>query len=328
MSDALETLANRAEQAVLGAVLLRPDAFQDIAYLDPAEFVDPAHAALFGAIRAELARDPEQSSSTLSLNVDNLYAATGLSPDFEALIAACPDPDAVAIYARMLVEANLYRTMQAQAERLSEISEPSSQMAAEAVTLDRGDVSASPEAEEAPIPGSWKGSQPNREERILADLIQHPDELDQLPAWLGPDNFSAEARGLVFDAIQEIHRRGESVDRLTVAWELDRLQHTGFGVSAGVDPVAYVERLAALPVEPGSAAELTPRLADSVKTAARRSADLEQRAAAHGYLSRAQVRAAERRVSRDPSVERERQPPTYRPPSPEPERGHGPRMGY
>jgi len=328
VTEAFESLAARAERAVLGAVLLRPDVFQEIAYLDPAEFADPAHAALFGSIRAELARDPDQAGSTLSANLDSLYAATGHSPDYEALAAACPHPGAVAAYARMLVEADFHRTMRAEADRLAEISEPNSQSAAEAVALDRGDVNASTEAEEAPIPGSWKGSQPNREERVLADLIQHPGELDQLPALLGPEHFSAEARSLVFDAIREVHRRGESVDKLTVAWEVDRLQHTVIGTQVGVDPAAYVDRLAALPVEPGTAAELTPRLADPAETAARLSADLRQKAAAHGYGSRARERAIDRQVGRGPNVEPEYRPPTYQPPSPEPDRGHGPRLGF
>lgn len=148
----MRTLAGRAERAVLGAILLRPDVYQDIAYLDPVEFADPAHTALFGAIRAELARDPDQSGSTLSANLDNLYAAPSHSPDYEALAAARPDTVAVPAYARMLVEADLHRTMQAQADRLSEIAEPNSQRTAEAVALDRGDDTASPEAEEAPIP--------------------------------------------------------------------------------------------------------------------------------------------------------------------------------
>jgi ribosomal protein L34 len=63
-------------------------------------------------------------------------------------------------------------------------------------------------------------------------------------------------------------------------------------------------------------------------TAARLSADLEKRAAEHGYLSRAQVRAAERHVSRDPRAEQEYHPPTYQPLSPEQDRGHGPRLGF
>ena len=43
MTPTYESLAARAERAVLGALLLRPDTYQEIAYLDPAQFIDPAN---------------------------------------------------------------------------------------------------------------------------------------------------------------------------------------------------------------------------------------------------------------------------------------------
>lgn len=331
-TEALESLAERAEQAVLGALFLRPDVFQDIAYLDPAQFADPARAALFGAIRTELSRDPDQSGSTLSAHLDNVYAAIGASPDYEALANACPHPESVAAYARMLVESDLHRTMQLHAARLRDSSEPNTQLHAEAEVLDRASVTISDEAEQAPIPGGWKGSRPNREERVLADLIQHPNELDQLPPWLSPDNFSSLARSDAFDALQELHRRAEPVDRLTLAWELDRIQHAGTigapSSSPGVDPLAYIDRLAAIAVTPGTASEVIPSLANPTpQTTTHPNAPRTPRPGPT-YSQRAQAYAVERQLGRDriPEPEPDYPRPSYDPPR-GPERGHGPRMG-
>lgn len=323
-ADAHEILVDRAEQAVLGAVLQRPEVLPEIAHLDPSQFVDASHAALFDAIRAALAEEPAQSS----IDLVSRLQAVGDGPDLEALIDACPDPGGAAAYARMLVEADFERTMTSHADRLWRDSEPESQQRIEALLLDQHPPQVSADAEDAPVPGSWKGSRPNREEHILADLIQHPGEFGQLPESIKPDTFSAGTRSRLYEALSDIHTRGEPVDKLTVAWELDRLQRDDLYQRAGVDPVAYVERLAALPVEPGASTQL----AEGIATADRRAAEREQAAARRsqpGYGPRAQERAIGRDVGRHQSPEPEHRPPSYQPPSPGIDReGHGPRIGF
>ena len=327
-ADTHPSLADRVEQAVLGAVLLRPDVFQDIAYLDSAQFADPARAALFDAIRTEVVRDPEQASGDLIARLQTLNSAPGTLPGLEVLIEACPDPDRAAVYARMLVEADFERTMTAHSDRLWAASEPESQHRVEAIVLDLHAPEASADAEDAPIPGSWKGSRMNREEQILADLLQHPDEFDRLPASIKSESFSADARSRLYEALSAIYGRGEPVDNLTVAWELDRLQRNDILAQTGVDPTAYVERLAAVPVEPGASAELAKGLA----TTARRVAEREQaatRSSQPGYGPRAQERVIGRDVGRHQAPEPQFRPPTYQPPSPGIDHdGHGPRLGY
>jgi hypothetical protein len=323
-ADAHEILVYRAEQAVLGALLQRPEVLRNIAHLDPSQFVDASHAALFDVIRAALAQDPAQSGTELASRLQ----AVGNGPDVEALIDACPDPGGVAAYARMLVEADFERTMAAHADRLWRDSEPESLRRAEAFVLDQHPPQVSVDAEDAPVPGSWKGSRPNREEHILADLIQHPDEFSQLPASMRPDSFSAETRSRLYEVLSDIHSRGEPVDKLTVAWELDRLQRAGLHAEVGVDPVAYVDRLAALPIEPG----VSVQLAEGLATTARRAAEHEQTAARSlqtGRGPRARERAIGWDVGRDQVPDPERRPPSYEPPSPGIDRdGHGPRLGY
>jgi hypothetical protein len=302
-ADVHELLVNRAEQAVLGAVLLRPEVFWDIAYLDRSHFADTSHADLFDAIRATLAQDASQSSADL----ESRLRADGSTADLEALMEACPGPDGAAAYARMLVEADLDRTMASHAERLRRGSEPESQQRAEATVLDHSAPETPAAAEEAPIPGGWKGSQPNREERILADLVQHPGVFDHLPVSLKPYSFSADARSTLYQALREIRDRGDVVDRLTLAWELDRLQRDALHLESGVDPVACIDRLAALPVELGTSV----RLADELAAISRRTGEharVAERAAPAGHGPRAQERAIGREIGRHQTPEREYRP--------------------
>lgn len=327
-SDTYPALVDRAEQAVLGAVLQRPDIIQDIAFLDPAQFANSAHAALFGAIRTEIARDPDQSSTDLAAHLHSAHATSGNAPDLDALIDACPDPGGAAAYARMLVEADLDRSMAAHAVRITESTEPlDGQRLMEAHVLRHRAIDASQEAEAAPIPGSWKGSRLNREEHILADLIQNPYALDLLPQWFNPRSFSADARSDLYEALTAVHSRGEPVDKLTVAWELDRLQRKDETTTAGVDPIAYVDRLAAIPVEPAAALRLSrelPPFASEAIGPQQTQGTLPR----YGAHSRPQQRAVNRNVSRHEEIGREHQSPTYDPPSPGIERdGHGPRLG-
>ena len=326
-TDTYQDLVDRAEKAVLGAILLSPAVLQDLWFLDPAQFANPAHVVLFEAMRTALADDPDQSGADLAAHLESATGETGLN--LESLIDACPDAGAAAAYARMLVEADLGRTMAAHSDRIkADLEHLDSQRLAEAFILDHHELQPSPEAEAAPIPGSWKGSLLNREERVLADLIQHPSALDLLPQWLNPKSFSAEARSDLYGALTAVHGRGEPVDRLTVAWEFDRLQRENPATTVGPDPVAYLDRLAAIPVEPGTALRLSPDLpvlAADADSAEQATSTLPR----YSGDSHVQQRAAGRSVGRREQIERERQSPTYQPPSPGIERdGHGPRLGY
>ena len=321
-----ETLAARAERAVLGALLLRRDVYSDIAYLEPTQFADPANAALFDAIRAELAREPDQSSSALTAHLQAAHAAAGASTDLAQFIDACPNPVGAAAYARMLVEADLFRTMNTHAVRLASGAAPESPEYLQALAIFHDEPTLSEEAEQAPTPGSWKGHRSNREEHILADLIQHPDQIEPVTEVFNAAMFTATARDALFEALVSLNKRGEPVDTLTVAWELDRAQAAG-PHSAGVDPTAYVERLAAVSVEPGTALETARLIASQDQLVADRQARARQSTGpTHaGYVAE---RAVGREISRHQQHEQQYQPPTYHPPSPDIERGHGPRMGY
>ena len=320
MTPTYESLAARAEQAVLGALLLRPDAYPDIAYLDPAQFADSANAALFDAIRTELTHEPDQTSNYLTAHLQAAYAITGDSPNLDRFIDVCPHPGAVAAYARILVEADLHRTMAAHAARLVESSEPHELEQSEAAALIRHEPAISQEAEDAPILGSWKDSRPNREESILADLIQHPDQIEQASGAINATTFTSAVRDDLFATISAVHKRSEPVDALTVAWELDRIQTEGY-CSVGVDPAAYVDRLATIPVESGTALAAAQQIASQEQRVAERQA-LARQAVGPTRGGVVAERDVGRRVGHRHGGDVE-----HRPPSPGTDR-HGPRLGF
>ena len=323
MTPTYETLAARAERAVLGALLLRPDVYPEIAYLDAAQFNDPAHAALFDAIRSELAREASQTGRALAAHLQAAYAATGAAVDLDALIDVRPDPASVAAYARILVEADLHRTMNAHAIRIAVAAELGSPKQVQAEILSRREPVISEDAEQAPIPGSWKGSRPNREEHILADLIQHPDQIKQVSQAIDDATFTSSARGDLYDAISAVYERGEPVNALTVAWELDRIQADD-QPGDGVDPAAYVDRLAVVPVEPGTALDAARKIASQEQLVADRQARARQ--ATGPTFGAGAGPSAGRQVGRGQNVEVRR--PTYGPPPTPGIDRKGPRIGH
>jgi hypothetical protein len=207
------------------------------------------------------------------------------------------------------------------AVRLAEGSEPNSPQRVEAVVLMRPEPLVSQDAEAAPVSGGWKGSRSNREERILADLVQHPEQFAQAGEAIVTTTFTADARSDLFEALSRVHRRAEPVDNLTVAWELDRIQADGFR-DAGIDPAAYVDRLAALPVEPGTAVETAQKIASEDQIVARRQARAKQSPGpTHGgYVADHSVG---RRVDHDVT----HRPKSIDPPSPD-TKYRGPRPGH
>jgi hypothetical protein len=105
--------------------------------------------------------------------------------------------------------------------------------------------------------------QARRETQVLADLIQHPDECEQVMGWLPSQAFIPGPRREIYEAMRAVVRVGNPVDPLTVAWQLG-IRHasagiTGFGQAPGsrkdLSEAApgLVFHMADLPVEPGSA---------------------------------------------------------------------------
>ncbi|MGV9791006.1 DnaB-like helicase N-terminal domain-containing protein [Streptomyces sp. NPDC003435] len=138
----------RAEQAVLGAVLLDPDQLSRVDWLAPDHFHRPVHQALFTALRmlhndghpaigadeavpVSSARGAWPNGITVSDSppvhrqwvTDAVDEASlhirGLSAAYaHTLIAACPRPEHAPVYGRMVLEGAIHRTVAQYAIRL------------------------------------------------------------------------------------------------------------------------------------------------------------------------------------------------------------------
>jgi hypothetical protein len=97
-----------------------------------------------------------------------------------------------------------------------------------------------------------------REELVLASIIQRHEQTRNLPRWLPAQAFTSTARQELFTAITSLRARGEPVDELTADWErARRYPHTGDTAGAGTSCAA---RLARLPATPAGALQAARQL--------------------------------------------------------------------
>lgn len=117
----------RAEQAVLGSVLLDPGQLSHLDWLAPDHFDRPVHQALFAALRKlradghpGLAADTSVPLSWVTDTVEEAYHhVRGLSAVYaHSLVSACPRPEHAPAYGRMVLEGAIHRSVTAHAIRL------------------------------------------------------------------------------------------------------------------------------------------------------------------------------------------------------------------
>ncbi|MFC9331701.1 DnaB-like helicase N-terminal domain-containing protein [Kitasatospora sp. NPDC057015] len=239
-----------AEQAVLGAILLAPRQLRSLsAWLRPAHFYRPAHAALFEALLAQ--QEAGHPGLVSDSDVDQLAwvtqamaAASAANPGFtaaygHALIAACPVPGHAVSYGRMVLETAVRREVHEHAHRLLNAARTGHIEAALQLTgalrtaIDRlADSWGSPDERPRPAPGPWPLE---LSEHIVEETRQHeqvllgavtavPGELAEITSWLHPADFLDPGHRAVYRALAALGHRGDPIDPLTVLWEV---QHRG-----------------------------------------------------------------------------------------------------
>ncbi|MFF3249282.1 DnaB-like helicase N-terminal domain-containing protein [Streptomyces sp. NPDC002870] len=234
-----------AEQALLGALLLDPHRLETITTLEPGHFGNPAHGALFAAMRTGPAPDPElhiKDPAWLNTVLDAARPeAPGLNASYlHTLIQVCPWPQHAATYARMIRADHARRMLRMHAESLAQtaadatLPNPAVAVIAQVDTLTRylEDLA----GQFAPHPGSLPRTPllppPPRdtdeealdEERLLlASATAHPNELKTM-RWLEADDFALPLHGQLFLCLTSLAHRGDPVDAITVLWEA---QHRG-----------------------------------------------------------------------------------------------------
>lgn len=239
----------RAEQAVLGAVLLDPAQLASLAWLEPGHFYRPAHRALFAAMRdLHHAGQPvldAKGNVPLDWVTGTVAEASrnvrGLSPSYaHTLIAACPRPGHAAMYGRMVLEGAIHRTVTEHAVRLHQAARADALQGEVDGALHQADVLAgvlsdlarrwgtqarpvARPAAETPAPVAPVGERVRQDELLLLDVLTNqPRAMDEVVGWLRPGDFADHAHGQLYRCLGALHHRGEPVDEVTVLWEAQR----------------------------------------------------------------------------------------------------------
>ncbi|WP_411076223.1 DnaB-like helicase N-terminal domain-containing protein [Streptomyces sp. cmx-4-7] len=281
----------KAEQAVLGAVLLDPDQLAHLDWLAPDHFYRPVHQALFAALRT-LRSDGHPAIGAegpvpLSWVTDAIEEAgrhvRGLTAWYaHSLISACPRPVHAPVYGRMVLEGAIHRTVAEHAIRLHQVARADALQGEVEGALRSADVLTGvltdlarrwgteprPVAPTtAPTPGSAvpppvRADQVAEDERfLLAVLTEQPKAVAEVVDWLRPVDFADPAHGQLYRCLGALHHRGEPIDRITLLWEAQRRGLLADGTLSG-------EQLTALcdDVIPGSAEWLGERVMRSSLT--------------------------------------------------------------
>ncbi|MCX4398853.1 MULTISPECIES: DnaB-like helicase N-terminal domain-containing protein [unclassified Streptomyces] len=242
----------RAEQAVLGAVLLDPGQLSHLDWLSPDHFYRPVHQALFAALR-KLKSDGHptltaEKSVPLSWVTDAVAEAglhvRGLTAVYaHTLISACPRSAHAPVYGRMVLEGAIHRSIAAHAIRLHQAARADALQGgvegslhyADVLTGVLGDLArrwgteprpvapATPLATVVVAPPQVRADQIAEDERfLLAVLAERPKAMDEVVGWLRPGDFADPAHGQLYRCLAALHHRGEPIDRITLLWEAQR----------------------------------------------------------------------------------------------------------
>lgn len=253
----------RAEQALLGAGMLRPAQLPDLRWIVPGDFSTAAHGWLWNALH----RLPADQVSPVTVTQAVAAADPGtrqiLAPHRIAwMVDVCPQPAHAPLYGGMVLEAALHRTVDLVGSDLRTRAahaslEEADRMIADAVATGqqlpgmgvrwatvpetvRNLLDTASDRSPAPAPALTRTHlDPAAEQAVVASLLRYPQQMDQM-RWLRSADFADPANAAVYRAIERLTERRAPVDALTVAWEaqragglvpdaadLDRLDHAG-----------------------------------------------------------------------------------------------------
>ncbi|MEV7601675.1 DnaB-like helicase N-terminal domain-containing protein [Kitasatospora sp. NPDC089797] len=284
-------LVLRAEQAVIGAALRDRQRLDDIAYLTPDRMAHPTHRAVLTALIDSRTSSPTTPTAQLPELVAQRTAIPGVTADYLRRLAdAAPLPRAIASYARMVQEAAVRRDLAQHVDRLRTATpglrgpDPVLDRLAQAMRHTEHAAPVAKYNEPTPAPYEPRArpagegevrveTRLERQDAVLADLLQHPEQVREVSTWLYPEVFEEGPRREVYEAIVVVAERGEPVDQLTVEWEVYQQDPQAYEVTVEVrveqreERPDYLARLAATAVVVGAAIELSGEMmAEDIRT--------------------------------------------------------------
>jgi replicative DNA helicase len=264
-----------AEQAVIGALLLQPDRYTEVAeWLQIDDFDGTNERIAYGAIVELHARGAQVTPDEVNRLVLE-HQPRPLPPADGAFLVdcmqACPADDHVAIYARMVLESSVRRRIADDAAGLRQRAEQAEtaddlNRVFFAVDTMRRDVEQLHQREArahsalaptpvtpphlAPIPRDRRHRDSSDERAAIRALVDQPAAMTKVSTWLSPDDFTDWDCRLVYTQLQAMHTGHKPIDPLTVAWN---------AAQVGLDPTAARALATARPRDTALHAEAAAR---------------------------------------------------------------------
>ena len=255
----MKTLIHRAEEALLGAMLFRPQALPSMRWIPPGSFSRPDHAALWQTLHSidftkVAANEITSAVSAAVATIEDQGIRHMLSPSRVSGLAnpgVCPDPARAPLYGGMVLESAIHRAVEHAGEQLRDTArrtevdqalralEHADKTGQRLAQLDaawkaapetvRSLLDTQPDQSIPPVPRSERvRTDLQAETETVASLLAEPRQLAEVP-WLHERDFSHPELKAAFQAIRTLDDRRAPVDPLTVAWEAQR--HPGAQLS-------------------------------------------------------------------------------------------------
>ncbi|MFJ2561276.1 MULTISPECIES: DnaB-like helicase N-terminal domain-containing protein [unclassified Streptomyces] len=248
----MKKLTHKAEEALLGAMLFRPQALASMRWIPPGTFSRPDHAALWGALHSidftKVAPNDVPAAVTAAVaKIEDQGIRHLLSPSRVSGLAnpgVCPDPRRAPLYGGMVLESAIHRAVEHAGERLRDTArqtevdqalkalEQADGTGRRLAQLDaawkaapevvRNLLDTQPEQPVTPVPRTERARVDlQAEAETVASLLAEPRQLAEVP-WLQDKDFSHPELQAVYRAMRTLDERHAPIDPLTVAWEAQR----------------------------------------------------------------------------------------------------------
>lgn len=268
----MSELITRAEQGLLGALLRDGIDASITANLERDDFGHHTHQALYQA----LAETDMMADGSLQERIATVVTIAEVDLDaawLAVLAERAPAAALVADYARIVLEAAFDRDVADFGQEYRDLVELATDpplVAALTRLADGLDAQAavftSGSEIDAAVDVTVNGAGVqvgidlvlDREDQVIADIVQHPEQGAAVGAWLESEVFTTEQRRFAFELAVSQAYDNDPFDTVTLAWQLQRARdvsryhHHGLAVPAEAD-YAYLARLQAVTVETGTA---------------------------------------------------------------------------
>ena len=273
----MSILTQRAEQALIGALLSAPWQFVVFEEPRPGDFADRRLARVYDAMigtwgtvaPGEITGDPEEIAARARVS----------RPYLEHRKSACPVPLHAGAYSELVVEASARREIRSAAADLEARARTagygtlSGHSLLVAAAMKKNSALFDPDTMTAALTGPAAAGTRREvpEESVLAALLTRHRQTRPVLETLRPEAWSDPARAEMHAAIVTLAASGRAIDPLTADWEIARARERS-GQPAGRVPaesagLSYATKLAGIPVTGNPA-----RTADALTAAARKEA--------------------------------------------------------